>query len=106
MIKAIFKDEIKNIPYGKVSYGVSSIIPCNATNVLLDKNTMITLAAFTNNGLKVIKSRIGKIISMDYNNIKIQFNTEFGFDDKLYALVTDNSVIKNPKALILAYKEI
>ena len=38
------------------------------------------------------------------NDIRIKFNTSFGFDDKLYALISRPSV-KIPAVLILAYKQ-
>ena len=74
-------------------------------NAIYD-GAMVTLAAFTKDGLKVIQSRIGKVIKATNDYIKIQFNTPFGFDDKLYALVNDQVQLKTPAALVLAYKEL
>lgn len=105
MIKAVFKDEVRNICYGQISHDAVSIIQCTANNVNYD-GTMVTLAAFTKDGLKVIQSRIGKVIKATNDCIRIQFNTSFGFDDKLYALVNNQARLKTPAALVLAYKEL
>lgn len=107
MIKAVLKDEIRDIPYGKIKYGVRSIIPCTNTNDnKIYDGAMVTLAAFTKNGLKVIRSRIGRVVKANNNNIKIKFNTTFVFDNKLYALLTTNSDNNIPTALVLIYEEL
>lgn len=105
MTRTILKDETKNIPYGTITYQVSSIVPCNNDNKIYD-GAMVTLAKFTKNGLKVVQSRIGKVIRANSDNIQIQFTTTIGFDNKLYALITDKSKLKAPSALVLAYEEI
>ena len=103
MLKAIFEGETKNIPYGKITYEVSSIVPCTMNNKVYD-GAMVTLAKITKNGIKVIESRIGKVIKANSDYIKIQFNRSIGFDNKLYALVTD-SKLRSPLSLVLAYEE-
>lgn len=106
MMKAIFKDEVKDISYGMIKYNVSSIIPCDVANNNIRNGTMVTLAAFTKNGLKVIQSRIGKVIKANDNSVRVKFNTSFGFDNQLYAIMTAQSNLKTPSALVLAYSEV
>lgn len=104
MIKSICKDEIKDIPCGKIQYNISSIIPYAMDNRIYN-GTTVSLAVFTNRGLKIIKNNIGKVIEANDNIIKIHFDTTFGFDNKLYALVTGQTMTKAPLSVVLAYKE-
>lgn len=104
MIKSICKDEIKDIPYGKIKYSISSIIPCNMDNDIYD-GTTVSLAVYTDKGLKIVRNNIGKVIEVDENTVKIQFDTTFGFDDKLYALITGQTITKAPLSVVVAYKE-
>lgn len=107
MIKSIFKDQEKDIPYGKISHDAVSIIPCNnICNEIICTNATVNLAVFTDGSLKIIKRDIGRIVRFNNNIIRIHFNTEFGYDDELYAILSVGDKFKPCMTLILAYKEI
>lgn len=104
MIRGILKDDIKDVPYGKITHDEVSIVPCSA-DIIACNNIIINLAVLTNDGLNIINNKIGTAIKANNNDIRIKFNTSFGFDDKLYAIISRPN-IKIPAVLILAYKQI
>lgn len=104
MIKTISKGEIKSIRYGSITHDKASIIPCANTTAEIDNGTIVNLATLNNYSLEVTKEAIGKIIDVDNDYIKIHFNTTFGFNNNLYALLKPS--IRNPVTVIIAYQEL
>lgn len=106
MIKSILENDIKVIQYAKINNDKVSINPCNIDVVVYGyKDSIVDLAIINDDGIKIIKKNIGKVIKVDKYGIEIKFNITFGFNDRLYAVILPESVVKGYKTLSVVYKE-
>ena len=104
MMRAVYRDGIKNIPYGELTHDAASIVKCAYSNYTrVCDGASVSLATLDSNSLKIIRNGIGKVIKSNKYSTKIQFNIDFGHDDNLYVL-TSNSILKNTMGVVVAYK--
>ena len=103
MLKTILQGEVRDVSYCRASPGMGCLIPCTNNSNRISNGSMVTLAKFSKNGIEITKSRIGNVISVCNDNIKVRFDTSVVFNDNLYAIIDSN--IKPSSRIILAYQE-
>lgn len=103
-MKAMLEEQIREIPYGIV-LGETFIVKSDKPNRKISNGTTVALASLSKDGLKTLKSDIGKVIKSNNNIVRIKFNKSFGYDNELYVLLTEQPDFESPKNLILIYKQ-
>lgn len=103
MIKSIFKDDIKVLPYAKLAKDELILQPIDL-KIYRYKNSIIDLAVINKNRIEIIKKNIGSVIIVSKYGITIKFNETFGFNNKLYITTMPINNERDLNTLVVAYK--